>query len=96
MRAKSSKQRCPALCIFGRRVKENLCYSNVSRRWVWGRSPQKLSDFFEKSSYFNVIGIRFARVLSYLKELDFNIKKPIEKINLLNPTFTCNLSTKHV
>ena len=38
---------------------------------AWGRSPQKLSDFLKKTSYHNAIGIHFARVLSYLKELNF-------------------------
>ena len=36
-----------------------------------GASPPKAEQFFEKTSYFNAIGIHFARVLNYLKELDF-------------------------
>ena len=34
--------------------------------------PPEAERFFEKkTSYFNAIGSHFARVLSYLKELDF-------------------------
>ena len=38
-----------------------------------GPKPPKAEQFFaeKKTSYFNAIGIRFARVLSYLKELHF-------------------------
>ena len=36
-----------------------------------GASPPEAEQFFEKTSYFNAIGIHFARVLSYLKELHF-------------------------
>ena len=61
-----------------------------------GAKPTEAERFFEKTSYFNAIGIHFTRVLSYMKELHFNIWKPIEKIKLLNPTFTYNLSPKHV
>ena len=43
---------------------------------------QKLSDFLEKTSYFNAIGIHFARVLSYLKELDFlTFQSQLKKLN---------------
>ena len=33
---------------------------------------------------------------SYLKELDFNVWKPIKKIKLFDPPFTCNISPNHV
>ena len=36
-----------------------------------GVKPPEAERFFEKTSYFNAIGIHTARVLSYLKELDF-------------------------
>ena len=36
-----------------------------------GAKPTEAERFFEKTSYFNAIGIHFARVLSHLKELDF-------------------------
>ena len=36
-----------------------------------GAKPPEAERVLEKTSYFNGIGIHFARVLSYLKELDF-------------------------
>ena len=36
-----------------------------------GAKPTEAEQFFEKTRYFNAIGIHFARVLSYLQELDF-------------------------
>ena len=36
-----------------------------------GVKPPEAEQFFEKTSYFNAIGIHSALILSYLKELDF-------------------------
>ena len=72
--------------------------STVSIRSL-GDSPQRQGNFlqlFEIQSYFNAIGSYFAHAQNHLKELDFNIETPIEKIKLFNPPFNCNLSPKHV
>ena len=42
-----------------------------------GANPTAAGQFFEIKSDFNAIGSHFASVQSHLKELDFNIWKPI-------------------
>ena len=52
-------------------VLSKLVFTQTYHRRGSGSEYPEAKRFSEKTSYFNVIGIHSARVLSYLKELNF-------------------------